>query len=126
MTKARLLALAVLAAGFLILIAGFFTSSLSPYKTVSELVDKKLYDSSVQVIGNVTKQSLLFNVDSGILTFDLTDGKKVLTVRFEGMVNNIGNATEVVAVGKYGRDNIFYAAKILVKCPSKYVEKPEV
>ena len=55
----------------------------------------------------------------------MTDGNAKLNVVHEGIVSNLRNSTEVVVIGKYGEDGIFYAEKVLVKCPSKYLPEEE-
>lgn len=125
MKRGKILLIIVPTALILVLISNLFMTSLSPYLTVSELIEKGEYDRNVQVIGKVDKGTITFDVKSGILSFVLTDGKAILNVRYKGIVSNLENSTEVVVVGKYGKDGFFYAEKILVKCPSKYLPKEE-
>lgn len=98
---------------------GLFTENISPYISVSELITEDVTNRNVQVFGQVIIESIYFNQDSGIITFDLTDGNQSIQVNHKGMVNNLQNSTEVVAIGTYN-DSIFTADKVLVKCPSKY------
>ncbi len=125
MKRKKLLLIVILAALILVIISNLFTASLSPYLTVSELVERGEYGRNVQVIGEVDKETIAFDVKTGILTFVLTDGDARLKVKYEGIVSNLRNSTEVVVIGKYGQDGIFYAEKVLVKCPSKYMPKEE-
>lgn len=125
MKKVKLVVVfAVLALAFVLIVTSF-ASNLSPYLSVTELLEKRPYGSTVQVIGKVLPNTISFNTSSGILSFVITDNQSVVEVYHNGLVSNLGNSTEVVVIGKYGDDGIFYAQRILVKCPSKYVEKSE-
>lgn len=111
----------VLPALFIILIGGLFTENISPYISVTELKTDDVANRNVQVYGDVLVDSIHFDKDLGLLSFDITDGDSVVQVQHRGMVSNLQNATEVVAIGEY-MDGVFQAEKVLVKCPSKYQE----
>jgi cytochrome c-type biogenesis protein CcmE len=83
-----------------------------------------MVNRNLQVFGQAVVDTIQLNTQTGILTFDLTDGNNTVTIRHRGMVNNLRNSTEVVAIGEY-RDGVFQAEKLLVKCPSKYEEIKE-
>jgi len=106
---------------FIVLIAGVFSTNVSPYISVTELISGNVINRNVQVYGKAVIESISFDTSKSILTFDITDGTNNVTVSYKGMVNNLENSTEVVAVGQYNKD-VFNAEKILVKCPSKYQE----
>lgn len=76
----------------------------------------------VQVIGKRGKHDGVKHGDKGF-SFTMTDdsGAK-LNVYHSGVKPvNFEHAEQVVALGKYSKDNLtFMAEKILVKCPSKY------
>jgi len=108
-----------------VLIASLFSANLSPYVSVTEVIEKRMYGANVQVYGDVLNDTISFDINSGVITFTITDGNSALKVQHQGIVNNLKNATEVVAIGEYGRDGVFYAQKVLVKCPSKYQEVPK-
>jgi len=122
--RSKLVVIIVVPTLLIALIMSLFNASLSPYVSVTEVVQKKMYGVNVQVFGDVLNKTISFDMDSGILTFDITDGNNTLTIQHQGVVNNLRNATQVVAIGTYGRDGIFHAQKILVKCPSKYQGVP--
>lgn len=111
----------VLPALFIILIGGLFTENISPYISVTELKTDDVSNRNVQVYGDVLVDSIHFDKDLVLLSFDITDGDSVVQVQHRGMVSNLQNATEVVAIGEY-IDGVFQAEKVLVKCPSKYQE----
>ncbi|MFC1754778.1 cytochrome c maturation protein CcmE [Thermoproteota archaeon] len=119
MNKSKLVVLIALPAIFIVLMMGLFTENVSPYVSVSELMTEDVTNRNVQVFGQVIIESIYFNQDSGIITFELTDGNQSVQVNHKGMINNLQNSTEVVAIGKYN-NIIFNADKVLVKCPSKY------
>jgi cytochrome c-type biogenesis protein CcmE len=125
MKKGKIFVIASLSILLIILLSNIFTTSISPYLTVSELLEKKEYNKNVQVIGEVIKETIFFDVETGILKFVMTDGRSKLNVWYEGIVSNLENSTEVVVIGKYMEDGIFYAEKVLVKCPSKYAPEGE-
>jgi cytochrome c-type biogenesis protein CcmE len=90
---------------------------------------------TVQVMGGLEKNSV--SVVDNTLFFTMVekpkDGKpggETIRVRFKGQSGpNFKDAIEVTAIGHYETqpDPIFFADKILTKCPSKYqgVEKTE-
>ncbi len=96
-----------------------FNENISPYVSVSELINEDVNNKNVQVFGQVIIDSIYFDQNSGIITFDITDGNQSVQVNHRGMINNLQNSTQVVAIGSY-RNNVFEADKVLVKCPSKY------
>jgi cytochrome c-type biogenesis protein CcmE len=103
---------------------GLFNENVSPYISVSELIEGNNVNRNVQVFGDVLVESIDFDTQSGILTFDITDGESTATIQHQGIISNLVNASEVVALGEYS-GGIFKAEKVLVKCPSKYEELEE-
>ncbi len=124
MNKFKLLTLIVLPVIFVALIASLLAANISPYVSVTELKAGNMVNRNLQVFGQAVVDTIQLNTQTGILTFDLTDGNNTVTIRHRGMVNNLRNSTEVVAIGEY-RDGVFQAEKLLVKCPSKYEEIKE-
>jgi cytochrome c-type biogenesis protein CcmE len=119
LNKFKILAIVALPLIFVVLISGLFTSNISPYVSVTQLKGDNMVQKNIQVYGEVIVDTINYDRDSGMLTFDLTDGNSSVTIRHQGMVNNLQNSTEVVAIGEYGGD-VFQADRVLVKCPSKY------
>ena len=69
--------------------------------------------------------SVNWDAENLILTFQLTDGKDTLNVRHKGVApDTFAEAVSVVVEGKY-EDGIFNATQIMTKCPSKYEAKRE-
>jgi len=121
LNKIKLSILIIFPIVFIVLIAGVFSTNVSPYISVTELISGNVINRNVQVYGKAVIESISFDTSKSILTFDITDGTNNVTVSYKGMVNNLENSTEVVAVGQYDK-GVFNAEKILVKCPSKYQE----
>jgi len=121
MNKFKLSILIIFPIVFIVLIAGVFSTNVSPYISVTELISGNVINRNVQVYGKAVIESISFDTSKSILTFDITDGTNNVTVSYKGMVNNLENSTEVVAGGQYDK-GVFNAEKILVKCPSKYQE----
>ena len=103
---------------FSIALAFAFKGNISPYLTVSEVVRKgEAYN--VQVNGTIVPDSTQYFPENNTRVFLLTDGKEVIKVIYTGAVSNYQEGIPAVVVGDY-KDGVFYAKKLLLKCPSKY------
>lgn len=122
MKKGKLVVIIVLPIIFIVLMMGLFTENISPYISVSDLKTENTQNRNVQLYGQVVLESIFFDNDSGMTTFDITDGNQSISVMHKGMINNLEHSTEVVAIGEYNNE-FFQADKVLVKCPSKYEER---
>jgi cytochrome c-type biogenesis protein CcmE len=112
--------------GFLLLgFAGFsvtaFKSSMTPYVTFEQARDGH---RMVQVAGALEKGSSSYADEQDSLFFTLKDPKTraTLRVRYKGIKpGNFEDAVSIVAIGHFDPEaKQFEAAKLLVKCPSKY------
>jgi len=103
---------------FSIALALAFKSNISPYLTVSEVV-KRGEAYNVQVNGTIVPNSTTFYQENNTRVFLLTDGKEVIKVVYKGAVANYQEGIPAVVVGDY-KNGVFYAKKLLLKCPSKY------
>jgi cytochrome c-type biogenesis protein CcmE len=116
-----------IAAGALLLLsAGLAFDSVSnyvnPYLSVSQVaLNLERYSGkSIQVMGIVESGSFMRG-DGGTIQFILTDGQQSLPVQFTGTTpQNFNEGKDIVAVGSLTDEASLEAAKILVKCPSKY------
>jgi cytochrome c-type biogenesis protein CcmE len=64
--------------------------------------------------------------DGTLVTFDVSDGKTVVPVRYRGEVpDTLKDATDVIAEGQVGTDGTLVATRVLAKCSSKFVDEPE-
>lgn len=96
-----------------------FLNNASPYVTVAEA--KVTSGSRLHLAGTIDKKTVNDDRLGGKLAFDLID-KKGDRIRVEHVgepVANMGDATEVVAIGKV-ENGTFVSQKMLVKCPTKY------
>jgi len=103
----------------LIIFAGInLTKSLTPYVTLKEA---KASQSVVQFKGSRVNGSEHYDTEKKVFSFKLIDAKgDECEVVYGGVKpSNFGQATEIVAIGKYVNDR-FEAHQLLVKCPSKY------
>lgn len=80
---------------------------------------------TIQVMGKIDFNAVVFDTDSSRLVFEITDlehpenGRR-LKIIYSGIVpGNFEQATSVVAKGRY-QNGALMADQILVKCPSKY------
>ncbi len=109
---------------FSVLIIVSFNKGLSPYLSVSQVVEKG-YAENVQVNGTIVPNSTSYFFENNTRIFRLSDGKTEIVVKYRGSLTNYQEGIPAVAKGDY-RDGIFYAEELLLKCPSKYeVEKSE-
>jgi cytochrome c-type biogenesis protein CcmE len=81
---------------------------------------------TVQVPGDILKDTVHYDSFRGELRFDIvdkTDRKTRMTVVYpQPKPENFDSATSVEAVGRY-KDGVFRADNLLIKCPSKYSDE---
>lgn len=96
-----------------------FIANATTYVTVSEA--RKSGATNVYLKGTLVKDSIVTDLKSGIITFQLKDKDgEVATVVYSGSPpQDMELATEVAAQGAMKGEN-FYSEKLLIKCPSKY------
>jgi cytochrome c-type biogenesis protein CcmE len=93
------------------------------YKTPTEVVAQKSADP-VRLAGQLVVNSIAKDA-SGATTFDITDGKTIVTVVYRGgattaLATASKPGTQMVAEGGLGADGTFAATNLLAKCPSKF------
>ncbi len=106
---------------FSVLVIISFNQGISPYLTVSQVVEKG-YAENVQVNGTIVPNSTQYFFENNTRIFKLTDGKAEIVVKYSGAVSNYQEGIPAVVKGDY-RDGVFYAEQLLLKCPSKYEVK---
>lgn len=118
MKLGTILTIAVSVAGLTAVIFSFVNNA-SPYVTLAEA--KTRAGDSLHLKGSLDQSSIKTAAMAGTVTFDMKDeeGHQVTVVYTGPPPANMGEATEVVAIGKMDGD-IFAAHKLLLKCPSKY------
>ncbi len=110
---------------FSVLVIISFNQGISPYLTVSQVVEKG-YAENVQVNGTIVPNSTMYFFENNTRIFRLSDGKTEIVVKYTGSVSNYQEGIPAVVKGDF-RDGVFYAEDLLLKCPSKYeVKKGEV
>ncbi|RLI86921.1 MAG: cytochrome c maturation protein CcmE [Archaeoglobales archaeon] len=115
-------ALGILIIIFAIAMAFSFKSGLSPYVTVSYVLEKGEV-RNVQVNGTIVPNSTVY-LENNTRIFELTDGKAKMKVIYTGILSNYQEGIPAVVVGDY-YDGYFHAKKVLLKCPSKYAAMEE-
>ncbi len=99
-----------------------FKTSITPYVTFPEA--RQAQQRVVQVAGALEKGSSSYADAQESLYFTLQDPKtrETLRVRYKGVKpGNFEDAVSIVAIGHFDAEaRQFEAAKLLVKCPSKY------
>jgi cytochrome c-type biogenesis protein CcmE len=104
-----------------------FQSNAIYYLTLKELDSQRgtLVGQPIRVNAPLDKSSIQFDDKSLTLKFNLQDGNLLLPVVYKGVVpDTMTQGESVVAEGRLGKDGIFQASTILVKCPSKYESQP--
>lgn len=99
--------------------------SVDSYVNVDEAVAKQ--GKTVQMIGTLVKNEPVdYNpqLDPNSFSFYLNDraGKKCRVICYDDMPRDFEKSDQIVLTGSM-KDSIFYAQDLLVKCPSKYVNK---
>lgn len=97
-------------------------SNTAYYMTVSELQHcTTCMARTVRVSGVVQKGTVARNDNTQQLMFTISDGSKLLTVVYNGVVPDIFNpGVQVVVEGHYSGSGPFQALTLLTKCPSKF------
>ncbi len=99
----------------------------SYYVTISELqaMGQKAFTRHLRVAGNVEPGSIHRVGTSAHFTL-LEQGKK-LDVAYQGTEpppDTFKDDAQALAIGTYGRDNVFHATQLQAKCASKYAPAP--
>jgi len=86
---------------------------------------EQLVGKGARVNGNIVAGSINWDANNLLLTFQITDGDKILNVRYKGVApDTFTEDLSVVVEGKY-ENEVFNATQIMTKCPSKYEAKKE-
>ena len=92
------------------------------YLTVGELLERGTGDRIVRVNGSLVEGSFTRESGGTLAHFHITDGIRELPSTYDGAVPVLffNEHSQVVLEGQYGRDGVFRAETVLVKCPTKY------
>ncbi len=100
------------------------------YMTVADLNSQteELMGQKIRVSGEVIQESEDWNPTELMLKFHMTDetGGQVLVSFHGSRPSNFSRATEAIVEGEMMADGTFQADNLLLKCPSRYEESPEV
>jgi cytochrome c-type biogenesis protein CcmE len=100
-----------------------FGDGATYYLTTSELAAKgeDAVGQSVRVAGGIAPGTIEIEQSSRTLRFDVQDEGGQFPVVYKGTVpDTFQEGNDVVVEGKLGKDGVFEAKTIVVKCPSKY------
>ncbi len=120
--KAKYIIGAVIIIAFAVWGVSAFLSQTIKYVSIQDVPNTT---RTVQVMGKIDFDTVVFDTDSSHLVFEITDLEQNdagtrLKVVYSGMVpGNFDQATSVVAKGKY-INGALVADQLLIKCPSKY------
>lgn len=100
-----------------------FSSGASPYVTVAQA--RSMSGDRLHLQGELLKDTVHQDVRTGTLEFDVKDKDgATMHVVHKGERVSLSEATTVVAIGRPQGD-AFVSQQLLVKCPTRYVEKNE-
>jgi cytochrome c-type biogenesis protein CcmE len=123
MKPAYIVAIVVLV-GSLVATLVSFSGAIAQHVTVPQAIARP--GQTVQVPGDIVKDSVVYHATKGELQFDIldrVDHRSRLTVVYnQSKPENFDTAVSVEAIGEY-QDGVFRAHNLLVKCPSKYTDE---
>lgn len=126
MTKKAKVTLGVvlIAAAVVFLMVTAFGNSSMYYLTVDEALAKgsEITGRPIRLNGGIQQNSIQFDIQQPLLTFNLTGDKGGLVkVAYKGVKpDNMAHATQAIVEGKLRQDGTFVANKLMLSCPSKY------
>ena len=120
-----LLSLIVLAISILIIVYNL-RDNIVYFYSPSELQDLNTSDVRILRLGGLVSNGSIQSEPSGIHRFKINDGNEEISVKFEGILPNLfAEDKGVVVEGKYIKDELFIALKVLAKHDENYMP-PEV
>jgi cytochrome c-type biogenesis protein CcmE len=104
---------------------GVFVANASPYVTIAQA--KQMSGGNLHLKGHLIKESLISDAARREIRFLMKDeaGDTLRVVHVGTPPSNMANASEVVVIGGM-KGSHFESQKMLVKCPSKYENEPNV
>lgn len=115
---------AVIASLALAGVVGAFASNANPYVTIDQA--RHTGGDSLHLAGVLVKDTCQLDVHTGHTHFVLQDktGAKIEVEHLGAKPNTLEQADKIVAIGAM-HDGRFVSHDLLVKCPSKYDDKPK-
>jgi cytochrome c-type biogenesis protein CcmE len=121
MKKSSILGLVVIAIAIAVIVATY--SKASSYGSFAKAKDSK---TDIQIIGHLDKQKELYydaRKDANYFSFYVRDTDKVeCKVIYTGAPLQDFKRSEQIVLTGHMEGNEFHASKILMKCPSKYIQ----
>ena len=116
----------VAVAAIAVLIVNGLMSAGNYYITLEEAVSQgdRLVGRGVRINAVVDKESVRYDTQNIVLTFDLVDeaGNRLPVVYRDVMPDLFMKSESVIVEGRLNDQGVLEASLILVKCPSKYEE----
>ena len=120
-----LLSLIVLAISILIIVYNL-RDNIVYFYSPSELQDLNTSDVRILRLGGLVSNGSIQSEPNGIHLFKINDGNEEISVKFAGILPNLfAEDKGVVVEGKYIKDELFIALKVLAKHDENYMP-PEV
>ena len=120
-----LLSLIVLAISILIIVYNL-RDNIVYFYSPSELQDLNTSDVRILRLGGLVSNGSIQSEPNGIHLFKINDGNEEISVKFAGILPNLfAEDKGVVVEGKYIKDELFIALKVLAKHDENYIP-PEV
>lgn len=119
----------VIGAAIIVLVVGWLVyssiqGSSAYYLTVEELKARGPSDRIVRTTGFVVAQTIHWDSQRMILQFEIADKSGSLPVLYKGVRPDLlQDGAQAVVEGRYVASGVFEATAVLLRCPSKYVEK---
>ena len=120
-----LLSLIVLSISILIIVYNL-RDNIVYFYSPSELQDLNTSDVRILRLGGLVSNGSIQSEPNGIHRFKINDGNEEISVKFEGILPNLfAEDKGVVVEGRYIKDELFVALKVLAKHDENYMP-PEV
>ena len=109
------------------LVLSALRDSIVFFNSPTDIVEKKPLAGTRMRIGGLVKPGTLQRGDDLLIRFDVTDGNKDVSVRYQGIVPDLFREGQgVVAEGKLDGGGIFVADTVLAKHDEKYMPREVV
>ncbi|RME84299.1 MAG: cytochrome c maturation protein CcmE [Caldilineae bacterium] len=120
----------IIVAAVIFLVIQSINSTGAYYMTVDQLNTQaqQLVGEKIRVSGAIVPESEDWDAPNLMLKFKMTDesGHEVLVSFHGSRPSNFSRATEAIVEGELMPDGTFKADNLMLKCPSRYEESPEV
>lgn len=121
---------AIILVAVIALVFQSISSTGAYYMSVADLNKNadSLMGQKIRVSGAIVQESEDWDAPNLMLRFHMTDesGEQLLVAFHGSRPSNFARATEAIVEGEMMPDGSFRADNLLLKCPSRYEESPEV